>query len=564
MGVRRAVEMALDTPRKHARPIYTFGPLIHNPQVLELLEEREISSINDIPENGYGTVIIRAHGVPPIAKEKLKAAGFDIIDATCPRVIKVQTIIAKHAEQGYSSIIIGDKEHPEVIGLLGFAHGKGHVAGNMGDLNSLDRFDKAIIVAQTTQNTLFYNDVKEWAEKKFPHYKVFDTICDSTENRQAEIRQLANSVEAIVVVGGHDSGNTQRLANIAQEAGKPSFHIENESELKTSAFSNIRRVALTAGASTPNWIIKRVHNKLETLPVSKTTSLRKVLLSLQRSLLLTNTYAAFGAGCLCYAASKLQGLPNSFPAILISMLYILAMHIVNNLTGTQADRYNDPDRAAFYKTYSIPLSILALIAGFLCLTIAFLNGLLPFFIILAMGLMGLSYNLKLVPRPFSLGRYLRIRDIPGSKTILIAMAWGIVTSIYPNLIITGKFQPAAAFAFLWATSLVFVRTAFSDILDMQGDRIVGKETIPLLVGEKQTMKLLKYTLTGIGLLFIGAGIFGLLPSLGILLSICPLIMLFVLITHNKGYVLPGVRLEFLIESHFILAGLLTFMWINIR
>ncbi|MBA3037204.1 MAG: 4-hydroxy-3-methylbut-2-enyl diphosphate reductase, partial [Desulfobacterium sp.] len=118
MGVRRAVEMALDLPNKHKGPIFTFGPLIHNPQVLDLLNEKGISIINDIPENGFGTVLIRAHGVPPGTKKSLKDSGFKVIDATCPRVIKVQTIIGKHAKDGYTSIIIGDKNHPEVIGLL--------------------------------------------------------------------------------------------------------------------------------------------------------------------------------------------------------------------------------------------------------------------------------------------------------------------------------------------------------------------------------------------------------------------------------------------------------------
>ena len=121
MGVRRAVEMVLDAPNKLEKPIYTYGPLIHNPHVLNLLEEKGVTVLNEIPDHGFGTVLIRAHGVPPRTKKDLKTAGFKVIDATCPRVIKVQTIIRKHAKQGYASIIIGDKQHPEVIGLLGFA-----------------------------------------------------------------------------------------------------------------------------------------------------------------------------------------------------------------------------------------------------------------------------------------------------------------------------------------------------------------------------------------------------------------------------------------------------------
>ena len=164
MGVRRAVEMALDAPDKHINPIFTFGPLIHNKHVLNLLRERGISVLNNIPDPGSGTVLIRAHGVPPNTRQKLIKAGYEVLDATCPRVIKVQTIIKQHAAEGYASIIIGDKDHPEVIGLLGFTEEKGYVVGSIKDFDTLPEFNKAIIVAQTTQNTLFLEKIKNYCK----------------------------------------------------------------------------------------------------------------------------------------------------------------------------------------------------------------------------------------------------------------------------------------------------------------------------------------------------------------------------------------------------------------
>jgi 4-hydroxy-3-methylbut-2-enyl diphosphate reductase len=131
MGVRRAVEMVLEAPEKHIPPICTFGPLIHNPQVLHLLEEKGITVCDRIPPAGQGTVLIRAHGVPPQDKDGLNTAGFNVIDATCPRVISVQRIIRKNAARGYASIIIGDRDHPEVIGLKGYAVDNGHVASTL-------------------------------------------------------------------------------------------------------------------------------------------------------------------------------------------------------------------------------------------------------------------------------------------------------------------------------------------------------------------------------------------------------------------------------------------------
>ncbi len=560
MGVRRAVEMVLDAPNKHENPIYTYGPLIHNPQVLSLLKEKGISVINDIPDHGSGTVLIRAHGVPPQTKEDLKNAGFTVIDATCPRVIKVQTIINKYARQGYASIIIGDRDHPEVIGLLGYAEKKGYVVNNLKDFDSLPVFDRAIIVAQTTQNTFFFEEVKKRAVRNFPHYKIFDTICDSTARRQAEVKSLADSLDAVIVVGGRNSGNTQRLAEIARQSGKPAFHIETESELDIKALASARYIGITAGASTPNWVIKRVYRTLETLLFKKEQRWRRILFTIQRALLLANIYVSIGAGCLCYACTKLYGIKHYFPHVLISVLYVLSMHIFNNLTGSRADRYNDPDRASFYEEHKAFLALLALIAGSAGLITAYAMGLFPFLILLVMSIMGLSYNLRLVPDSFITGKYRRIRDIPGSKTVLIAVAWGIVTSLFPHLSVSSNINLNAALLFLWSTLLVFVRTAFFDILDMQGDRIVGKETIPILLGEKQTMRLLRFILLVILAILFFSSAFHLFSSLGFALVICPIFMFIVLSAHSRGYMLPGIRLEFLVETHFVLAGIIALLW----
>jgi 4-hydroxy-3-methylbut-2-enyl diphosphate reductase len=560
MGVRRAVEMVLDAPNKHVNPICTFGPLIHNPQVLDLLREKEISTLERIPEHATGTVLIRAHGVPPQTKQDLKKAGYKIIDATCPRVIKVQTIIQKHAQKNYASIIIGDKDHPEVIGLLGYAEGKGFVVDNLDDLDSLPSFEKAIVVAQTTQNTLFYEEIKRWANHKFPHYKIFDTICDSTAKRQAEVQNLADSVDAVIVVGGQNSGNTKRLAEISKKTGKPTYHIETESEIDVDALSEAKCIGITAGASTPNWVIKKIYRTLEALPYKKKQGLQRVIFPIQRVLLLTNIYVSIGAGCLCYACIKIQGITNNLHHVLISMLYVLSMHIFNNLIGTKADRYNDPDRSLFYNKNKILLAFLAFAAGGIGLMTAYSVGWIPFLILLGMSIMGLSYNLRLIPKRFAYDKYSRLRDIPGSKTVLIAMAWGIVTSVLPRLSVSGDIHLNTAIIFLWSLSLVFVRTAFFDILDMQGDRIVGKETIPILLGEKRALRLLKTILAiNFGILFVSSA-FQLISSLGFALLICPAFVFVMLSAHERGYMLPGIRLEFLVESNFIMAGVMTLVW----
>ena len=563
MGVRRAVEMVLDAPDQNKNPIFTYGPLIHNPQVLNLLKSKDINVLDEIPSRGDGTVLLRAHGVPPSTKEKLKAVNFNVIDATCPRVIKVQTIIHKHAKKGYATIIIGDKDHPEVIGLLGYARNKGFVARSLQELESLPIFENAIIVAQTTQNTHFFESVKNWTAANNPHYKVFNTVCDSTERRQAEVKRLAESVDAVIVVGGRNSGNTRRLAEIAGESGKPAYHIESETDLDnidTDALVTSRLIGITAGASTPNWIIKKVYRALEALQVKRGQRWRKVLFGLQRALLLTNIYVSLGAGCLSYASLKLQGFTQLFPYVLISMLYVQSMHILAHLTGNKADQYNDPERANFYSKYKILLTILALAAGSTGLVIAFTLGLFPFSLLLLLSLLGLSYNRRIVPSRIFSGRYRRLRDLPGSKTFMIAVAWGIVTALLPPLSLVDKAHWVTVLIFVWAAGIVFVRTAFFDILDMQGDRIVGKETIAILLGEKRSLRLLKIMLLVLIAALLLLSSFHLISYLGFVLVASPITLWFLLSTYERGVLLPSVKLEFLVETNFVLAGAIAFLW----
>jgi 4-hydroxy-3-methylbut-2-enyl diphosphate reductase len=286
---------------------------------------------------------------------------------------------------------------------------------------------------------------------------------------------------------------------------------------------------------------------------------RRFLFSVQRFLLLTNTYLSLGAGLLCYACTSLQGIKDYPPFIFLTMLYVQSMHLLNHLTGGKADQYNDPDRASFYSKNKELLTLLAVTTGAGGLIIAWALGPWPFIITLAMSIMGLSYNLKLVPESFGGFNYRRIKDIPGSKTLLIAIAWGVLTAVLPPLSVRGTMTLNTWLIFIWSAGLVFVRTSFFDILDMQGDRIVGKETFSLLMGEKQSYRLLNIIL----MVLIGAlpmaSALRLISPLGFALSLCPIFIWIVLSAYKKGDLLPGIKLEFLVETLFMTAGLITFI-----
>jgi (E)-4-hydroxy-3-methyl-but-2-enyl pyrophosphate reductase len=561
MGVRRAIEIVLDAANSQQGPIYTYGPLIHNPQGLEILREKSVTILDDISGAKPGSVVIRAHGVPPKAKQALVDAGLTIIDATCPRVIKVQTIISKYARQGCAAIIVGDKDHPEVVGLLGYAEGMGYVISHPDDLDKLPSLERAIVVAQTTQEGYLFESIASAIAARFPHFKVFNTICDSTLKRQAEVREMAKSVDAVVVVGGRNSGNTQRLAQVVEQEGVPAFHVESEAELDFEAIRALDSVGITAGASTPNWVIKKVYRTLEALPRQAGGRWRLTVFRIQRWLLLSNLYLALGAGCLSYTCALLSGIRPGLASALMASCYVLSMHILNNFIGREAVRYNDPDRASFYDCNRPILLTLAIISGAIGLFTAFTLGPVPFLILCIISLLGLFYKVKIIPGRFKIGQNIqRISDMPGSKSVLIALAWGIVTVALPHLSVSLQITTTMIFVSLWASVIAFVRTAFFDILDIQGDRIVGQESLPIVLGERETLRILKQLLIIFLAAFIFAPMIHLTTTLayGMILSV--IYMAAVLLAFEKHWIVPGFRFEFLVESIFVFTAIVSGLW----
>jgi 4-hydroxy-3-methylbut-2-enyl diphosphate reductase len=560
MGVRRAVEIVLDTANTQKGPIYTYGPLIHNPQVLEILAEKGVTVLHDVAGPTPGSVVIRAHGVPPQVKQNLVDAGCTIIDATCPRVIKVQTIISKYAKKGWTTIIVGDKDHPEIAGLLGYAEEAGYVISHPDDIDRLPPLKRGIVVAQTTQDGVLFDRMARTIVERFPHFKVFNTICDSTLKRQAEVREMAANLDAVVVVGGYDSGNTQRLAQVVEQEGIRAFHIESEEELNSEEIEPLDAVGITAGASTPNWVIKNVYRTLEALP-HQGKRWHLAVFRARRWLLLSNLYLALGAGCLSYTCALLSGIVPSFASALMAACYVFSMHILNNFIGREAVRYNDPDRASFHHRNRYTLLTLAIVAGAMGLFMAFTLGPVPFLILCIISLLGVLYKVKIIPGGLKIGKRIeRISDIPGSRTVLIALAWGVVTAVLPHLAVSLKITTTMLFVALWASVMAFVRTAVFDILDMQGDRIVGQESLPIVLGEKKTFRILKQVLT----IFLAALILAPLMHLATTLAYGMILSLFymagILVAFERRWIVPGFRFEFLVETLFVFTAIVSGLW----
>ena len=264
----RKLDQLLDE-RPSEAPIYTFGPIIHNPQVLERYAELGVRRSED-PESiePGATVLIRAHGVPRQTDARLASRGVCVADATCPKVKKAQKLIAKKADQGSMLLLYGERTHPEVRGLLSHASHGAFVFDSLADLQKfpLTPTDSYFLAAQTTQDEAEFERIREYLCRALGRdVPVLHTICHATRQRQEEAIAIAKKVDFMVVVGGKDSGNTRRLAKVAEAQGVTCAHVETAAELPLDKIRGKRIVGLTAGASTPNDIIDAVETILTAL-----------------------------------------------------------------------------------------------------------------------------------------------------------------------------------------------------------------------------------------------------------------------------------------------------------
>lgn len=262
-GVSRAFDKVIETVKNSHEKVYTYGPLIHNPQAVKSLEEMGVGVIDEVPKKVNGTVFIRTHGLSPEERNHLKQSGARICDATCPDVGIIQGIVRKYVRKGYNVIIVGNREHPEVIALLGYAEGRGVAVLSQKEIENLPKdWKKVCVVAQSTQKEDTFAGLVDVIKSIYPTAEIFNTICSSTTKRQEEVRELAKEVGAMVVVGGYNSANTTKLAQISREMGTKTFYIETEVELNPSDFKEISVIGVTAGSSTPSWLIEKVVKRL--------------------------------------------------------------------------------------------------------------------------------------------------------------------------------------------------------------------------------------------------------------------------------------------------------------
>jgi 4-hydroxy-3-methylbut-2-enyl diphosphate reductase len=494
MGVRRAVDLALEHAAKSTGGVHTLGPLIHNNQTIEMLRERNVVTLDEsksVPADS--TILVRAHGVPPGAAEAWREKAH-IIDGTCPKVKTVHRVIEKYRNLGFVIVITGDAGHAEVIGLQGYAGDAGRLISSPQDVDALQDIPKLCLVSQTTFDNTTFDEIADRIRRRFGDSEVVvkKTICSATDRRQNETRDLAKRVDAMIVVGGKNSANTKRLAKIAAESGAVTQWVETEEEIEWDKIANCKVLGITAGASTPNWMINRIVDYLlfmdQTKKKTATNSLRRAADFFST----LNIIVATGAALVYYASCVLQGFLPTPLGFAISFLYFLSMYLWNSLTSIESTQHLGIGRYRFYRSHKPILYTVVGICIVALLVLSSLESRILFYMMLFATFVGCVYHITIIPGFLKiLFRYTRLKDVPTSRDLFVALAWGVVLTFMPQAAgaVAGPVgSTVLCFTFIFV--LAYLRSLLFDLRDIEGDRIMGRETLITIIGENRAHRLI--------------------------------------------------------------------------
>jgi len=561
MGVRRAVELVLRTAAESHNPIFTWGPLIHNPQTVDFLKEQGVGvveSFDEIPENA--TIVIRSHGIPPEVREKLTELDVNICDATCPRVGNVQGIAKKFAVEGRDVIIVGYREHAEVKGLLGYAGEKGMVVVSLDEVDNLPQLDRPVVIGQTTLNRDCYFAIADAVKKRFPETEIIDTLCESTSQRQQEVVELTEESDAIIVVGGFNSSNTKRLYEIAKSTGIPSFWVETADELSPGDFAGMSSVAVTAGASTPHWIVSRVIERLERfgekrLPPWEWPWIKDFGYAIIQSNILTGLAAAM----LAATAIFLTGKPMPVNALIATGLFVFSMHTIYNLVDWQGLALVDPSKIRFFIGNRKLLSVASISGLIISLPLIWFSGVWPF-ILMVLGVIvsGVFAFSKKLPRFLTRYSFATWGEIPGAKDIFHTAGWFFAAGIIPVISVKAHFWPSIL-ALGWVAMLSILRASLFSITDLETDRVLGRASFATTIGERGTWNI-STAAVALSAAIICTGVsFDLLPNISFF-EIVPLVYMFVLLFRlRRSGIRRGTWAELAVDVGYLLGGIVAIL-----
>ena len=555
-GVRRAMDAVLEASARNRGRVQTLGPLIHNPQALELIGKRGVSVAGTPAEVQSGTVVIRAHGIPIQdlrgLKERQRQGELTVVNATCPEVAKVHSCIKRHSPKGYFTVILGTHGHAESVAHQSFAaHGSVIVSG-MDEARALTdaQLEKALVVAQTTFTLKDFQEITEYLGTRARDLIVENTICNDTWTRQQEAKRVAESVDYVIVVGGKNSSNTKHLAELARHYGKPVQFVETASELDLGALGGYGTVGILAGASTPTWLVEEVVDLLEQQGSGPSRFTRFV-----KAAFGSPFFLSVGAAVMTIGVHHWLGLPPTWQYPLVTGAYVMAMFLLNPYLDPLGLGAKGPARA-----HLLERNRTALIAtGVACLAGALIPaatlGLGSLLMVTLASALGLTYK-----RGLRFGRaHLRLQAIPASKDLLVALALAIIAAVVPLWHHNWIWDRRAWAGVLLVAALVFARSTIHNLLDMQHDQVMGRETLPIVVGRRAAKGVL------LGVLGVALGFnLWLLPHAGlarpwlaaVILVLCTGYPLLYLWLFHEKFSIGKHRFDPTTDLVFYLAGLL--------
>ncbi len=557
-GVKRAMDAVLEASvRNDGRAVQTLGPLIHNPQALDLIGKRGVAIAESPEAVQNGTVVIRAHGIPIQdlrgLKERQARGELKIVNATCPEVAKVHHKIKKWSPKGYFTVILGTHGHAESVAHRSFAESGSAIVANMAEAEKLteEQVQKVLVVAQTTFTVKDYHEITDYLRTRAGDAVFENTICEDTWTRQEEAERLARTVDAVIVVGGKASSNTKHLAELAGKHGKPVQYLETAAELNLSAFTGSETVGVLAGASTPTWLVDEVVDVLEQLGDGPSRWRNFLQAAFGASFLM-----AIGAGLMTLGAHKWLGLPLGWRYPVLTATYVIAMYLLSPFLDPLGLGAKGPARARFLERNRRMLKASALAALGLTLVLAATLGLKVLLVVVGASLVGALYKHRF---PVG-GRIFSLRSIPGSKDLVVSLALASVAILLP-VWQEGRAWDLRTFAAAFLVGvLAFVRTVIYEIRDMQNDQIIGKETLPIFLGKAATKVIL--------LALLGALLAGTLwltfqnrnqghpLAVALVLVLCSAYPVLYLWLFHERFTTGRTRFELSVDFSFYLVGLL--------
>jgi (E)-4-hydroxy-3-methyl-but-2-enyl pyrophosphate reductase len=553
MGVKNAVLRIIHEINSTDNELYMYGPLIHNPQTIALLEKRGLKTLHTLEETANKNIAIRTHGVPVEERRILKECAGKIINLTCTRVSKVQSIIKKYSARGYYIIITGDKDHAEVVGLKSYAGAGVSVISDINETREVPLAENYAVVSQTTFDRETFDIIVSELKKRHDNLTVFDTICDSTKLRQDDVIEgILSGNDTLVVIGGRNSANTRRLARIGEDNRIKTLHIETEEELKENDFASSENVLVTAGTSTPGWVINNVLEKLYAIKNKKSNIFLKSALILLEFIVRTNLLSAIAAFFICRITMAYAEIRGDYLLPAVSFLYIFSMYSINNYFEREFLKLSNPYKYIIYKKFGAVLLYISILAMPVSLYLAREYGRSTIALLGLSYVLGFSYSAKPVKQFMEKIRIKSLKRLYYSK-IVACFGWIIATVLLPVMGQAVGISRVIALS-AWVLTIIFLRMLLLDLIAFQGDLIMGRETLPQWLGTK-SMSILSRGVSAGGIIIFGFVTFSLNTPyfFPFLLNIIYLLAIMDIVK-KLNYII-SLKYELLVDFNFILIAI---------